>query len=402
MRKYIIVFAVALVAGCGGKGTTVTTSSTPPTGGGEGGVDAGAPGGGSGGTMGGAGSGGGDSGRDGGASGGGGGSGGMGGGDGGAPGGGGATDGGGGATDGGGGGSACTDTEPVAIATAEKGAEALAVDDANVYFTAAPALDKWHDWNLWRAPVGGGAAVKVGSTGDYYAGWATVNATAVFTLQTDGQLLRWPKSGGAPTQLRAAKPGAGVADLADAFGFIWFRVYDEGYDQIMRTPEDGGGPTTVFASGNGLGGFAFDAQRVWISGPHGVSGVPVAGGPGDVSIAYPGGGALWSVAVDDAHVFVADSQRTLWIADKRDGATLTMLARSSGYPSTLRADRGNLYVLAGIVGPGGNDATITRYAADGSAAVLAERLGDIGAMVVHGDYVYYTFENDSTVYRVCK
>ncbi|HEY1584088.1 MAG TPA: hypothetical protein VGH63_00300, partial [Polyangia bacterium] len=101
--------------------------------------------------------------------------------------------------------------------------------------------------------------------------------------------------------------------------------------------------------------------------------------------------------------FVADSDQKIWRADKRDGATLTTIATAPGYPSRLVADAGSLYVLAGIVDSSGNHGTIMRYAPDGSSAErLADRAGIIGSMVVRGPYVYYTFENDSTVYRVCK
>jgi hypothetical protein len=368
MRRYTIAFAVALVAGCGGNGsTTVIPSSMPPSSSGSGatgGTDGGTPGDGGGGTTGGGGTSGGD----------------MGG--------------------GGGGGTACTDMQPVAIASAEKDADAIAVDDSDVYFTTQPVASSSSDWDLWRAPVGGGAAAKVGSSGNYYAAaWVTVNATAAFTLQSDGLLMRWPKSGGAPSQLHASQSNVGVADLVDAFGYIYFSTYDSGYVQIIRTPEDGGGPETIVAAQNGLGNFTFDPTHIWISSTRGISGSAPDGSGPSVFIPSASNGALGPLAVDDAHVFVADNARTLWVADKRDGATMTVLAQTTDYPNVLIADGGNLYVLSATE----SDTSITRYAADGSRAdLLAERAGMIGGMVVRGNFVYYTYSNDSTVYRICK
>ncbi|HEV3140434.1 MAG TPA: hypothetical protein VGY57_07970, partial [Vicinamibacterales bacterium] len=312
---------------------------------------------------------------------------------------------GGGGGSGGSGGTACTDTQPVPIATAEKLAYSLAVDDANVYFTTEPKPQG--DWNLWSAPVGGGAAVPVGSTGDSAATYLTVNATAIFTLNDDGLLLRWPKGGGAPTKLNASNTHVGANCLADALGYIYFCPVESGssYSQIVRTPEDGGGPSPVLVSGWGFGGIAFDTERLWFSSTRGVDGVAPDGSssPSTISIPRVGNGGLGSLAVDDSHVFVADNERTIWIADKLNGATMTIFAQTVSYPSTLRVDGRNLYVLAGIVDSVGNHATITRYSPDAAHAdVIADRAGIIGNMVVRGGYVYYTFENDSTVYRICK
>ena len=384
-----LVFGLAtLVAACGGAGSTqVSTSSTPPSAGGsDGGVGVPTPDGGGTPTPGGDGGGVGGTGG-----GGGGGSGGS---------------GGGGSGGGvGGGGTACTDTAPVAIASAEKLADALAVDDGNVYFTTEP--QRQGDWNLWSGPLGGGAAVMVGGTGDSAATYLTVNATAIFTLNSDGLLLRWPKSGGAPTSLHASDTHVGANCLADAFGYIYLCNYEfgSGSGQIVRMPEDGGQSTVIVGLAYGIGGIAFDAQHLWFSSTRGVFGVAPDGSSSanDVGIARPGNGGLGPLTVDDSHVFVADNQHTIWIADKRNGATMTVFAQPISYPSALHADGGNLYVLAGIVDSVGNHATITRYSGDGSRAdVLADRAGIIGSMVVRGPYVYYTFENDSTVYRICK
>jgi hypothetical protein len=392
MRGYAFWFA-AIVAGCGGSGSTnVTPSSVPPSGnggagnGGGAGADGGVPMPGGGGGMPGGGGGGGMPG--GGGGGGGGGSGGI---------------GGGGGGGGSGGGSSCTSTTPVAVATAEKGAGALAVDDSNVYFLAEPQQTKDDDWNLWTAPSSGGPAVERGTTADWTLQRITVNATAIFTLAHDGQLLRWPKSGGAPTTFFDNLGDAYTGCFANAFGSIYYCDGDHDVYLLNRMPEDGGRPTEM-ATLFGLGDIAFDATYVYLTGDGGVYRMPhQADYHTSLELVGNPGTPLGSIAVDDAHIFVGDINGEILVADKHAGTTFSILAKTAGYPSVLRIDNGSVYSLAGELDDVGHHSVISRVTTDGmTAASLVDLHGIIGGMVLRGDYVYYTLENDSTVYRVCK
>lgn len=375
MRAYACVLA-AIVAGCGGSSSTsVTPSSTPPSdnggGGGGGNGGGGMPGGGGAGGTGGGGGGGGMPGGGGGA----------------------------GGTGGGGGGSACTDTKPVAIATAEMHAERLAVDDTDVYFIAEAT--QYGPWHLWRAPLAGGAASELGTVGNAADGYVTVNATAIFTLSNDGLLLRWPKGGGAPLTMRPSNTNVSSTCLADAYGFIYDCTWDSSWVQIIRRPEDGGGTAQVVAGNWIAAGPAFDTQHVWYITTHGLFAVAPDGSGPTLSIAS--NNAVGNIAVDDAHVYLGATDQRILSAPKQDGAALAQIAMSSGYPDQLLTNGGNLYVFATVVAPSGSYGTITRYASDGSqATVLAAANGMIGGMAIRGDYVYYTSMSDSTVYRVCK
>lgn len=281
-------------------------------------------------------------------------------------------------------------------------ASALAVDDSKVYFvTESGQLGPWH---FWRAPVGGGAAVEMGTFGNDPADYVTVNATAVFTLGGDGQLLRWAKSGGAPLSMATGSQYFHAMCLADAYGFIYVCNYENhGYAQVLRQPEDGGGATEVVTADYVISNLAFDSAHVWFTTLHGVFGAPPAGTSGtEISIAS--NGVIGPIAVDDAHVYVG-SQQQIDSADKRDGATLApMIATSPSYVNQLATDGGSLYVRGSLIDSAGYEhGTITGYAADGSgAALLAEAHGVAGGMVVRGPYVYFTDSKDSTVYRVCK
>jgi hypothetical protein len=391
MRRYTLAFAVALVAGCGGSGsTTVTPSSTPPSSGGDsdgGMTPPGGGGGGGGGGMPGGGGGGGDMG------GGGGGSGGMG--------------GGGSGGTGGGGGGGCTLTAPMKVTSAESTVSALAVDDTNVYFLANPKADESAPWDLWKAPIGGGAAIEVGSTNDTLTSYLTVNATAAFTLAADGLLLRWPTAGGAPQVMHPvdSDPTRFIASgcLTDALGYI-YECYDldSTNTQIVRMPEDGGGSRMVIADHlSGVGAIAFDSQHLWFDDVKGLHAMAPDGSAGATMSMPWNGAALFGIATDATRVFVGNDNADVVVAPKQDGATLTPFARTFRYPTQLFVDGSNLYVLSGNREPGG-ESEITRYATDGSGTTRLVLHPYISHMALRGDYVYYTAFPESTVYRVCK
>ena len=380
MRPYALSLAL-IVAGCGGNGsTTVTPASTPPNNGGggaTGGTDGGMPTGGGGTTGGG---GGGD----------------MGGGGGGTTGTGGGGDMGGG--DGGGGGAACTSTQPERLTQASTGAFGLAVDDSAVYFTTQMMPTKENDYVLWRAPIAGGAATKVGTTTDYAATSVVVNADAVFTMSSFGVLERWPKDGSAPTVLSETTGNDfGSRAVADAGGYI----YSLTQDGVVRIAETGGAVQAIGNVANPLA-FAFDATDIYVTSDKSIVRVPRGGGPTSVATQTPD--PLDGVAVDDAHVYTGGFGGTIYVADKQDGASATALF-STGMKEVddLFVDSGHLYYRADTLGSSGLQQVIGRVALDGSGkTVLATVAGDIGRVQIRGSYVYYTFANDSSVYRVCK
>ena len=368
MRAYTCVLA-AIVAGCSGSGAaTVTTTSTPPAdGGGGGGVDGGMPGGGGGGSG-----GGGSGGVDGGTGGGGGGD--M------------------------GGGPACTSTQPERLTQAATGAFGLAVDDSAVYFTTQMMPAKEHDYVLWTAPIGGGAATRLGSTTDYAATSVVVNADAVFTMSSFGVLERWPKDGSAPTVLSETTGNDyGSRAVADAGGYI----YSLTQDGIVRIAETGGAVQSIGSVAK-PGAFAFDATDIYVTSDKSIVRVPRNGGPTSVTTQTPD--PLEGVAVDDTHVYAGSFGGTVYVADKHDGATATALfSTGMNEASVVSVDSDHLYYSADTLGSGGLQEVIGRVNLDGSGkSVLSSVTGNIGHVQIRGGYVYYTFENDSSVYRVCK
>jgi hypothetical protein len=305
---------------------------------------------------------------------------------------------GGGGDMGGGAGAACTPTQPERLTQAATDAFGLAVDDSAVYFTTQMMPAKENDFVLWTAPIGGGAATKVGTTTDYAATSVVVNADAVFTMSSFGVLERWPKDGSAPTVLSETTGNDfGSRAVADAGGYI----YSLTQDGVVRIAETGGAVQAIGNVADPLA-FAFDATDIYVTSDKSIVRVPRGGGPTSVATQTPD--PLDGVAVDDAHVYTGGFGGTVYVADKQDGASATALF-STGMKEVddLFVDSGHLYYRADTLGSSGLQQVIGRVALDGSGkTVLATVAGDIGRVQIRGSYVYYTFANDSSVYRVCK
>jgi hypothetical protein len=306
-------------------------------------------------------------------------------------------------------GGGCTSTASVAIATTgspSAGTMSIAVDDTSVYFTGSEK-STLSSFDLWRAPLDASSpAVDLGSLNDSFATYVLVNDLGVYTLSGDGQLLLWPKAGGAPTTLSAQHADRTTQScLYDAYGYLYVCNFNFGNVQLVRRPEDGSGTTTTLVNDNGLDGMAFDPTMIWVTDAKGVNHMAPDGTQFAQAIANPYDWAtspLKGIAVDGSHVFVGAMNGQVLAAPKQDGATLTPIAQTIGSPETLLVDGGNLYVLAATAGSS-NRSQITRMAPDGShATMLVDRGGLIGGMDIRGSYVYYTLLDDGTVYRVCK
>lgn len=112
----------------------------------------------------------------------------------------------------------------------------IAVDDANVYFSAD--RDTSSSWGgpagVWSVPIAGGTPTAIApARGQFGNMLMTVNATAVFHAGT-GAITRIAKSDGATRVLAAASP----MFIADARGYLYYG------DQsgIPRVLEDGSAP----------------------------------------------------------------------------------------------------------------------------------------------------------------
>lgn len=404
MRRYTIVFAVALVAGCGsGSSTSVTPSSVPPSSGG--GSDGGVAGGGSG--VPGGGGGGGMPGGGGGAGGTGGGSGGIGGGGSGGIGGGGSGGIGGGGSGGTGGGGVptagpCSST-PQLIATAPGAylSSGIAVDDSYVLFGShdMPTTPRGGTPNrIWRAAIGGGGPTQITtSDGDAGGGYFAVNATAWFYAQT-GEILRLAKDGSSRANL-LTDPSTSPFCLEDARGYIYY--CDVG--GIWRVPEDGGAaPTEIVGPVNGGPlSIAFDATDVWFDSSETVQHAPADGGAVHSVTTVHDGWGIRHVKVDASNVvFDTGNSGNIYIADKVDGTT-ARIVRSGTVLDDIALDGGLVYYAA--ASPSAYANIIGRVAKDGSAnTTLATTSGAVTGFAVRGDSVYYVDEGNNSVYRVCK
>ena len=393
MRRYIIAFAVALVAGCGGNGSTsVTPSSAPPSSGG--GSDGGVSPGGGGGGMPGGGGGGGDmgGGGSGGSGGGGGGSGGTGGG-----GGSGGTGGGGGSggTGGGGGGPTCTSG---AIEDAGHFGDNVAVDDTNVYY------DRWtgklgpdEAFAVAKANFSGGTERDIGTVdGGDTRGRLFVDSHGLWAIDV-GCLEHYD-----------ATTGKFVDSSCNDVGFYQFAQDDGGFygtgtdGVIRRVDKSDGHATTLSAAHQYAHGIAVSGNYVYFAGDGHILRVTTSGGP-EVLIVQDAAGAR-QLAADSARVYYGDGAGRIFAAPATPNATPTLLATVGLGITALTSDDTRLYFAAQV------DATneygthyfdsIEEIGKDGSNHVqLAPHESAVIDVTLDADHVYWA---GPSVRRVCK
>lgn len=283
-------------------------------------------------------------------------------------------------------------TTPQLLARQPFYTEGLAVDDATVFFAAHDSERTQHAGSpvrVWAVPIAGGTPRAIGGPDD--DGGSTLvatNSTAVFFAQV-GEVVRFAKDGSSRTSLAQADAFA----IADARGYLYYTAVGG----IFRVPEDGGGaPTNVVATTTIPSGLAFDATQVWFAVSETIYRAPADGGAAVAVTTVHDGWAIVDVAVDDHAVyFDTGNSGNIYAADKHDGSTRVVVHRDN-WVSSLVADGGNLY----WVGPGWY---VGRAGKDGSnPTALVAHAGYVRSLVVRGDSLFYTQWDDGSVYRVCK
>ena len=408
MRKLAWIM-VAFVAGCGSGSTTVSTSSTPPTGGGaDGGMGAPTPGGGGGGMP---GAGGGGTGGTGGGSGGGG----AGGSGGGGSGGGGSGGGGGG----GGGGSTCP-MMPTAVIDSPTAVAAMAVDDSSVYFV----VGNGGNGAVYRAPKQGGAPVWLADSpnGAHDFVWSiAVDDSTVYFIDSGpednsagGYVMAVPKAGGPARALVSAGVGpcgaiqpTGLAIDGDTVYFTeqtgFTSPLPAGCDfhdfaHLVAVPKAGGTPTTL-ATHADLYSLAIDATSAYMIAENSqVWTVPLRGGA-LVQLSHGLGADEYGLAVDATYVYVGSRHPHLATVSKADGTTVEYSA------GTYEAE--NLSPVADQMGHVYWDETRNLDVMNGDGTgqrTLVPDMVDGAALALDDTSVYFThFDGNRThIYRVCK
>ncbi len=377
MRRYILAFAVALVTGCSGTGSTTVTPSSAPPGGGDG-RDGGVamPGGGS--------SGGGDLGS---ASGGGGMGGTSGADDMGTAGGGdgGGIAGGGGNGDGGAG-AACTPGTIESVGGG--GGSGVAVDDVNVYYQR---------WTGKLGPDEAFAVAKATFTSGPEVDIGTIDGGITRgRMFTDGRGL-WAIDVGC---LEHYDPASHTfVDVAcDNVGFYQFAqddggLYGTGTDGVLRRVDKASGTVAALSTAHQwAGGVAVAGGWVYFAGDGHILRVATTGGPEQLIVQNAAG--AHQLAADASHVYYGDGAGRVFSTPATPNASTTLLVTVGLGITMLESDDARLYFSAQVDASNSYGQhyfdSIEEIGKDGSGHVqLAPKVDAVLSMALDGSYVYW-------------
>ncbi len=255
---------------------------------------------------------------------------------------------------------------PTVLASNIYNVREIAVDDANVYFTAlstnsdndgvyqiakdasgaAAVLLSSSDrqplslssdgafvyWGglidptaIRRVAVGGHEAATLADVG--VAGLALGPTRVFFVTEKGVQSL--PKGGGAPTVLASQPSGAALGVAVDASHFYFALAGSSGGSTLYGVAQSGGPVTTLAALDAKVNALATDGANVYFVAGDALSAVSTSGGP--VSVLAGGFAGTTSFAVDSAHVYAAVAT-----GSGTDGA-IVRVPVAGGSPTVLAA-----------------------------------------------------------------
>jgi hypothetical protein len=166
------------------------------------------------------------------------------------------------------------------LATGQTSVWGVAADDVNVYWTnqsGGPGASV----GVFKAPVGGGAAVTLSAAGaanQIIASGGRVFYTGATSAAPGPEgLLSVSVEGGTPTVLVESDPDAGASVFT--FAVDCDNVYFQGSNGVGKVAIAGGTPTTLAARPGGAGlQMAVDAANVYFVDDQGIESVPIGGG----------------------------------------------------------------------------------------------------------------------------
>jgi hypothetical protein len=252
---------------------------------------------------------------------------------------------------------------------------------------------------VYRAPVGGGTAVRIGlptwptyvTTDGTYVYWTDTNAGAG-SSPPSGRVARVPILDG-PTEVLVKE-----LDRPNSCALFGGNVYfAEGIPagKVQSVPMMGGAKATIALTTGWAAYVSVNATTVcWA----------MRGTPAAVQCAPRGGGAIYDLAPESALFVAIDETYAFYSAS---GAVKRVALKGGGPTTLLEADRrcgefaldaANVYALCGreiVRVPKGGGASTTL------ATGTSEPVG-LEGITVDGTHVYWTSPSDNTVRRVAK
>ena len=179
---------------------------------------------------------------------------------------------------------------PIALASNEVGAWAIAVDATHVYWTNQDTR------TVMKVPIAGGTPVMLamGATAAQLPWDVAVDGGAVYWNEyaSPGSVMTAPVAGGAPAAVAAQQNGP--RNLAIAGGNVfWINLWILGNDSgaVMKTPVAGGAPIALASAQDDPNGIAVDGESVYWTNLGGtIMKLPIArrrGGDAGVGAARP-------------------------------------------------------------------------------------------------------------------
>jgi hypothetical protein len=258
-----------------------------------------------------------------------------------------------------------TNGAPMALATDASPVMALAVDATSVY---------WLDWqgNVMKVSKCGGTATTLASAGPAYGGTnasgagggagLAIDSENAYWADSPGDVLAVPLAGGRPTTLASNVPGVAGMTLRNT-ELYWVRGFG-----VEAMPIQGGVPSllakTFDYSPSPSIPAADDTSIYWVA-DDGVFRVPWAGGAmATLAKASP---ITAGLAIDDANVYWSEGASIL-STPKTGGPSVTLATDQIG-ATGFAADGQNVYWTIGS--PASTGAVVRVPVAGGSLVVLA-------------------------------